>query len=296
MKKNKINKLSYNRKLQNNGYYFVLPAIILFLVFIIWPMANSFYLSFFKWNMVSPEIFVGFDNYKHLVTDIRFLNSFKITVIFTVVSVALIMIISFWLAYALTIIPTLRRFYQSVFFFPVVLSLVGMAVSFRFIFHNTGPVNSATISLFHTVVPWLSSVKIANYTTAFITVWKISGIYMMIFFAGFLNVPAIYYEAAKIDGAGFWGKLIHITIPCIKNTIILVFISCVIILFGAFPIQYVLTGGGPSNATEVLALYIYRIGFIHVEMGYASTVSVIYFLSLFIFAITQIRLISSQND
>jgi len=287
---------SYYKRLQNYGYIFVLPTVAMFLLFMIYPMINAFYLSFFNWNLVSEKTFVGFNNFKHLISDARFLNSLKVTLVYTLISVFFFMIISFWLAYGLSTITKLRRFYQSAFFIPVVLSIVGTAVGFRYIFNNLGIVTCITSSLFNTAIPWLSSVKIANYTTMMVIVWKVAGVYIMLFFAGFLNVPVVYYEAANIDGAGFWGKLIYITIPSMKNTIILVFISCVIFTFGAFPIQYVLTKGGPSNATEVLALYIYNLGFKQTKIGYASAVSVVYFIILFIFALIQIRVLTSPND
>jgi ABC-type sugar transport system permease subunit len=296
MQKPKISQISYHKRLQNYGYIFVIPTVIMFLIFMIYPMINAFYLSFFDWNLVSEKTFVGFNNFKHLISDARFINSLKVTLVYTSISVIFFMIISFWLAYALSTITKLRRFYQSAFFVPAVLSIVGTAVGFRYIFHNLGIVSNITSSLFNTAVPWLSSAKIANYTTIMVIVWKVVGVYIMLFFAGFLNVPEVYYEAAKIDGAGFWGKLIYITIPSMKNTIILVFISCVIFTFGAFPVQYILTRGGPSNATEVLALYIYNVGFKYIKIGYASAISVVYFFILFIFALMQIRVITSRND
>ena len=111
-------------------------------------------------------------------------------------------------------------------------------------------------------------------------------------------MPETYYEAANIDGAGFWGKMIHITIPSIKKTMIMVFITSVIFTFSAFPIQYVLTlgTGGPSNSTEVLALYIYTTAFSYIKMGYASAISVVYFAILLIFSLAQIKMIRTDND
>lgn len=298
MRKFKIKKISYYNKLQNYGYMFVLPAVILFLIFLIYPMINSFILSFQEWNMIGQKTFVGLNNFRMLFADARFINSLKVTVVYVLVTVTLIMIISFWLAYALSIITKLRRFFQTTYFIPAILTLVGVVMGFRIILHNRGIVADITSALFGMDIPWLSSVKLANYTTAVITVWKVVGVYMMIFLAGFLNVPKVYYEAANIDGASFWGKLIYITIPGIKKTTVIVFISCVLITFSAFPIQYVMTKGtgGPSNSTEVLALYIYTTAFKYIKMGYASAMSVVYFLILLTFSFIQIRAIRTEID
>lgn len=294
----KQKKSSYYKRLQNHGYVFVLPAVVLFLIFIIYPMISSFVLSFQEWNMIGQKTFVGLDNFRSLFIDLRFINSLKVTFIYVLVTVTLVMIISFWLAYALSIITRLRRFFQTAYFIPVVLTLVGVVMGFRIIFHNQGILADITSALFGINIPWLSSVKLANYTTAVITVWKVVGVYLMLFLAGFLNVPEVYYEAANIDGASFWGRLIHITIPSIKKTMVMVFISCVLFTFAAFPIQFVMTKGtgGPSNATEVLSLYIYTTAFKYIKMGYASAISVVYFLILLAFSLIQIKAIRTETE
>lgn len=299
MRKLKIRKISYYNKLQNYGYIFVLPAVIMFLIFLIYPMINSFILSLQEWNMFGQKTFVGLNNFKTLFADARFINSLKVTLVYVLITVTLAMITSFWLAYALSIIITkLRRFFQTAYFIPVVLTLVGVVMGFRIILHNRGIVAGITSSLFGVNIPWLSSVKLANFTTAVITVWKVEGVYMILFLAGFLNVPVVYYEAANIDGASFWGRLIYITIPSIKKTMVMVFISCVLFTFAAFPIQYVLTKGegGPSNSTEVLSLYIYTTAFKYIKMGYASAISVVYFLILITFSLVQLKLIKTQTE
>lgn len=118
---------------------------------------------------------------------------------------------------------------------------------------------------------------------------------MVMFLAGLLNIPEVYYEAAEIDGAGFWSKLIYITIPQLKNTIILALVSCVIFTFGAFEQQYVMTGGGPARSTEVLGLLIYKEAFEYNKFGYASAISVVFFITLLFFSIIQLRIFKSET-
>ncbi len=124
-------------------------------------------------------------------------------------------------------------------------------------------------------------------------VWKSVGYYMVIYIAGLMDVPVSFYEAARIDGAGFWSQLFYITIPNIKNTIALAVISCIIFTFGQFSIQYVITKGGPSRSTEILSLLIYRQAFELSKFGYSAAISVLFFLTLLVFSIFQLRLFKS---
>ena len=119
--------------------------------------------------------------------------------------------------------------------------------------------------------------------------------FMIIFIAGLLNIPQIYYDAAKVDGANYLQNLIYITIPQMKNTLILAFVSGIIFSFAAFPQQYVMTEGGPGRSTEVLALLIYKQAFIFTKFGYSSTISVAFFLTLFVFSFIQLKIFKSET-
>jgi multiple sugar transport system permease protein len=282
-------KISYYNKVQNYGYIFIAPSVIMFFVFLIYPIFSSFYLSFFDWELVKPKIFVGFENFIKLFNDARFINSYKVTIHFTFISVLVIMILSFWIAMFFTAKLKFKNVFQSLIFLPVIFTMVAVAVVWRFMFQSTGLL-SYIVTIFGLTIPWLTSSKIAPYSMILVYIWKMTGFYMIMFIAGLLNIPEIYYEAAEIDGAGFWSKLIHITIPQLKNTIILTFVSCVIFTFGAFEQQFVMTEGGPANSTEILGLYIYKEAFKYNKFGYASAISVVYFITLLIFSIIQLRI------
>lgn len=291
-----MRKASYYDKLQRWGYIFILPTLILFSIFLIFPMIDCFWLSLFKWNLVGPKIFIGFGNFLKLFKSGRFWNSYLVTLHFTFSSVIILIFVSFWLSVVLTSrLIRFKNIFQSMIFLPVVLVMVAIAVVWQFMFQTTGLLSVIFLNIFGLNIPWLSSTKVAPYAVILVNVWKYTGYYMVMFIAGLLDIPQVYYEAAKIDGAGFWSRLIYITLPLLKNTLILVFVSCVIFSFGTFALQYVMTEGGPSRSTEVLALLIYREAFQYTKFGYSAAISVIFFITLLAFSIIQVKVFKSKT-
>jgi ABC-type sugar transport system permease subunit len=287
----------YYRKLQRHGYFFVFPTLALFAVFLIYSMLNSFQLSFFQWSLLDSKVFVGLRNFARLLQDGRFWRSYLITVHFSLISVALIAFFSFWLALALSS-PLLkaRNLLQSMIFLPVVLMEVAIAVVWRFMYQTTGVLSVLFTRVFGLKIAWLDSVEVAPYAMILVYFWRRTGFYMVMFIAGLLDIPRVYYEAATIDGAGFWARLWHITLPQLKNTIILVVVSSTIFSFGTFAVQFIMTGGGPAQSTEVLALLIYKQAFEYTRFGYAAAISVVYFLTLLLFAVVQLNVFKSQAE
>ena len=286
----------YNKKIQIAGFYFVLPTLIIYGIFLIYPMITAFHYSFFKWNLLSEKKYVGLSNFAKMINDKRFWNSYITTFHFTLISIVLIIILSFILALILEKSFKLKNVFQSAIFIPVILTMVSIAVVWQFMFQSTGILSNLFIDLFGTKVKWLTSTKIAPYSMILVNVWKMTGYYMIIFIAGLLNVPNTFYEAARVDGANYFERLIYITLPQMKNTFILVFVSGVIFSFAAFPQQYVMTEGGPGRSTEVLALLIYKQAFEFTKFGYSSSISVAFFASLLLFSIIQLRLFKSESN
>ena len=209
-----MRKASYYDKLQRWGYVFILPTLVFFSIFLIFPMLDSFRLSLFKWNLIGPKTFVGFKNFLKLFKGGRFQNSYLVTLHFTFLSVIIITFISFWLSVALTSrLIRFRNVLQSMIFLPVVLSMVAIAIVWQFMFQTTGLLSVIFVNIFGLNISWLTSTRIAPYSMIIVNVWRYTGYYMVMFIAGLLDIPQAYYEAAKIDGAGFWGRLIYITIP-----------------------------------------------------------------------------------
>ena len=286
----------YNKKIQIAGLYFVLPTLIIYGIFLIYPMITAFHYSFFKWNLLSEKKYVGLSNFAKMINDKRFWNSYITTFHFTLISIVLIIILSFILALILEKSFNFKNLFQSAIFIPVILTMVSIAVVWQFMFQSTGILSNLFIDLFGTKVKWLTSTKIAPYSMILVNVWKMTGYYMIIFIAGLLNVPNTFYEAARVDGANYFERLIYITLPQMKNTFILVFVSGVIFSFAAFPQQYVMTEGGPGRSTEVLALLIYKQAFEFTKFGYSSSISVAFFASLLLFSIIQLRLFKSESN
>jgi ABC-type sugar transport system permease subunit len=289
-----MKKISYYNKLQRYGYVFILPTLVLFTIFIIVPMFNAFQLSLFKWNLLGPKVFVGLKNYVKLFQNERFWNSYVVTLHFTFVSILCIIFLSFWFSIALTSrLIKYKNVLQSLIFIPVILVMVAIAVVWKFMFQTTGLLSIIFFNIFGLNIHWLTSTVVTPYAVIMVYVWKYTGFYMVMFIAGLLDIPETYYEAATIDGAGFWGQLIYITIPQLKNTLILVFVSCVIFSFGSFALQFVMTEGGPSRSTEIIALLIYKEAFHFTKFGYSSAMSVVYFITLLIFSVVQLKIFKS---
>ena len=288
--------MKYNKAIQQKGFYFVLPTLVIYGIFLIYPMLSAFHYSFFKWNMISESKFVGLKNYIRMFGDRRFWNSYYTTFHFTLISILIIIIFAFFLALLFQEKMMLKNFFQSSIFVPVILTMVSIAVVWQFMLQSTGVFSNIFLDIFGINIKWLTSKSITPYSMILVNVWKITGYYMIIFIAGLLNVPQIYYEAAKVDGASYLQRLFFITLPQLKNTFILAFVSGVIFSFAAFPQQYVMTEGGPARSTEVLALLIYKQAFEFTKFGYSSAISVAFFVTLLVFSLIQFKIFQSESN
>jgi ABC-type sugar transport system permease subunit len=281
-------------RLQNHGYIFILPTLVFFSIFLIYPMISAFRLSFYDWNLLKPKVFIGFRNFVNMLQDSRVLNSYIRTLHFSGISVAVINVLAFVFAIVFSSrLLSWKNFWQSLVFLPVVLSVVAVGVVWEFMFQSTGLIPVLLRKIVGVSPAWLTNTKAAPYAMIMVYVWKSVGYYMVIYIAGLLDVPVSLYEAARIDGAGFWEQLFYITIPSLKNTIALAVVSCVIFTFGQFAIQFVITKGGPSRSTEIMAILIYRQAFELTKFGYASAISVLFFLTMLVFSLIQLRLFKS---
>jgi ABC-type sugar transport system permease subunit len=186
-----------------------------------------------------------------------------------------------------------KNFLQSLIFLPVILSVVAVGVVWEFMYQSTGLIPVILRKLIGTSPAWLTTTQAAPYAMIMVYVWKSVGYYMVIYIAGLMDVPLSLYEAARMDGAGFWAQLLYVTVPNLRNTIALAVISCIIFTFGQFSIQYVITMGGPSRSTEILALLIFYEAFKFSKFGYSAGISVLFFLTLLVFSIIQLRLFKS---
>ncbi len=283
-------------RLEWHGYVFILPTLIFFSVFLIYPMINAFWLSLHRWNLLTPMVNVGLENFRMLLNDNRFMNSYGKTMHFSVISVIAINLLAFIFALMFSsrlIKPHHKNLLQTFVFLPVILSVVAVGIVWKYMYQSTGLLSYISAAILGKPLLWLTSTQVAPYSMIIVYVWKATGYYMVMYIAGLLDIPTELYEAATIDGANFWDELFFITIPSLKNTIALAVVSCMIFTFGTFPLQFVISGGGPSRSTEVLALLIYTEAFRFNKYGYSAAISVVFFMTLMVFSFAQLKMFKS---
>jgi len=272
------------------GWFFIFPAFVFMSLFMLYPTLNAFYLSFFKYEIVSKPIFNGIGNYQRFFKDQDFWYSFKITLIYVFSTAAIITILSLISALTMNLQLKGQSIYRTIFFLPSVMSLVAVAIIFKGIFHQRGLVNYY-LSLFVTSdfkpIQWISQMPYALIAIIIVRVWRAFGFFMVIFLAGLQNIPLDYYDASKIDGCTALKQFKYITLPLLTPTTVLVSLLAVVNAFQAFTEPYIMTGGGPADRTRILPIMLYEIGFRYFKMGEAATLSIIIFVVIGIFSIIQ---------
>lgn len=266
------------------GYLFILPAALVLATFQYYPAIDIFRLSLTDRLLLRrTSNFVGLENYDRLINDPRFWNSVWNTFYFVAGSIPLQM--GFALLLAIALAGQLRKFgfFRTIFFLPVAASLVGVSVIWEWIYHpRLGALNNVLSMLGVNGPNWLADSTWAMPAIIFLVVWTGTGYYMVIYLAGVMDIPNIYYEAARLDGANRWQLFRYVTWPMLAPVTYLVLILQVINSFQVFTTVYVMTGGGPARATEVLVYYLYQRAFESLEFGYASAISVFLFIGLLI--------------
>lgn len=269
------------------GFFFATPFIVGFLVFIAFPMAYSLLLSFYKWDLLTPAKFVGLSNILKMFSDPKVNLSLYNSAFFTIFAVPLQLVISFILAMALTQSIKGRGFYRAGFYMPFIVPLVASAVVWQRVFHpEFGLLND--VMLWFGIPPqkWLWDPRLAKPAFIFMSCWFV-GRQMVIFIAGLQNIPESLLEAASIDGAGTFRKIIHIIIPLMSPLIFYNMITAIINSFQIFVPALLMTQGGPQDATLFAVLNIYRNGFEYFNMGYASALAWEFFVIIIGFTMAQ---------
>jgi multiple sugar transport system permease protein len=243
-------------------------------------------------------VFVGLDNYIRLAKDTVFQTSFINTIIYTVVVVPIQSILALILATVLLSINQNKwvEFVKGVLFIPVISSMVLIAIIFRNIYDpNSGIINMLLTALKMGNVNFLSS-KNALASVMLVAIWKNIGYFMVLYIAGIKDLPKTYYEAAKVDGAGFWHKFRNITVPLLAPTTLFVVVLGTIWSFQVFDLVYALTGGGPGFSTNTLVMYIYNTSFRQYSMGYGSTIAYVLFLLIAAVSFIQMKLLKKNEE
>lgn len=281
------------KKLKNTdtifGYIFIAPVVLGFLLFILGPMIAAFIMSFSNWSLLSEFKYIGFDNYKKILfEDETFWQVLWNTLYFSVGLVPMNLILAFGLALLLKQKLAGIGFFRTAIFTPVVTSIVVWAIIWKFIFGTEGGLINILLQYIGIKGPaWLYDTNLTMPVVIIVSVLKNLGNNMVLFLAALYNVPEMYYEAAYLDGASSWRKMKNITLPMISPTIFMVLIITMIGSLKVFGQIYVLTAGGPGNATKVLVYYIYDQAFKLYEFGYASAIAFILFVIILVLTIVQ---------
>ena len=271
------------------GYLMLSPWIIGFLVFTLGPMIASLYFSFCDYKVIKPPQFIGLANYQRMFTDDLFYKSLRVTTTYTVASVPLGIVTALLVAVLLNQQIWGVRVFRTIFYLPSVISGVAVSLVFVWLFNHRFGILNFIIGLFGVRGPdWLGRPAWALWAFVLMSLWGVGG-NMVILLAGLQGVPVSLHEAAQIDGASAWTRFWRITLPMISPAILFITIMSVIGSFQVFTQAYIMTGGGPANATLFYLLYLYRNAFSWFEMGYASALAWVLFLVVLVCTLITMR-------
>lgn len=258
------------------AWIFLTPALLFLSVFLLYPIAYLFYLSFTAGSFTSSGVkWIGLRNYWRLLVTPDFWQVLVNTTYFTFATVIPSLVIPLGLAVLLNRSISLRGILRSAYFLPSITSLVAAGLGFRWLFQTEGAVNGLLNIFGLTPIPWLSSTVWAMPVLILLSVWKQIGFNMVVFLAGLQAIPINRYEAAELDGANSWQQFRYITLPGLRPTIVFAAITTAIFTLRSFEQVYVITGGGPLNSTNLLVYYIYQEAFGQFDFGYAAAAATI---------------------
>ncbi len=259
------------------GYLFIAPDFLGLVVFIGLPMILALTMGFFNVNGFGAFTFVGLDNYRKMLIDPTFWQCLKVTALYVVLIVPALYVTGLGLALLVQRTNRFNTVMRAMFFAPQMVSLVVIAVVWQLMSADKqGIIARAFAAIGVTNLSLLGNPNLALYTVVFITVWFLMGFYMMIFLGGLQDIPREYYEAAEIDGASRVHRFWYITLPLLKPTSFFILLTSLVAAVAgsqAFDLIYVMTKGGPANATQVIVVYIYQQAFQFSAFGYAAAMA-----------------------
>lgn len=297
VKKEKFSIKEFLNKEWVAAWMYLLPALIILTLFVIYPTIQLFINSFFEWDGMSDKIFIGLKNYMELFQDEEFLKTILNTFLFIIGTVPVGMAVSLGLAMLLQKEILGKGVFRTIFFSPVVTSLVAAGIIWVWMLnYDYGITNFILVKLGFDKIPWLVSDKYAMISVIIMTIWKDAGYNMILFLAGLNNISETYYEAAKIDGASKWQIFKNITWPMLMPTTFFILVVRTIFSFRTFEQIFAMTKGGPTGSTTVFVYYIYEKAFQNFEVGYASAAAVILLVVVLILTLIQFKLVGSKSE
>lgn len=291
-----------NKKRRIQAFLFVVPALVVLAVFVYVPLLSNIFNSLHSFGLSSTtKEWVGLANYKQLFTDKTILISLKNNILYAIISIIFQVGGGLVLAAVLEDVAFRKSapIFRTIYFIPTILSMTVVCLLFEFIYNpQMGLLNSFlnTVGLDSLTKVWLGSKKTAMYAIIAVSQWQSFGYVTMLFIVAIQKIPHELYEAAEVDGAGKIQRFFSITVPQVRQ---MMFVTMVLTVVGAFTVfnePYILTGGGPGTATEVLALYMYQTGFVKNNMGYASAIAMLIFVITAILSSVQFMTIGTEKE
>lgn len=273
-----------------DGYLFIAPWLVGFVLFTAGPMIASIVLTFFEWELIVPPRFVGFDNFVKLTQDGYVGIALYNTAYYTFLAVPLHLLVALLAALALNLRIHFINYYRTVYYLPSVTPAVASALLWTYVYNPQYGLANALLEFFG--LPgqgWIFDPDLAKPSFILMSVWSL-GSAMVVFLAGLQGIPQHLYEAAEIDGAGTLGRFRYVTLPMLTPIIFFNLVMGIIGSFQVFTAAYIITNGGPADATLFYVLYLFRNAFQFFKMGYASALAWLLFLIIMAFTLLQLKL------
>lgn len=280
------------------AFLFIIPALVLLVLFIFYPMARALLISFENYNLISANSSpAGFDNYTQLLKDDSFLSSLGHSFYFAAVVIPLQTLIALGLALLVRRVFRGVGLFRTIYFLPVVVSFAIASTIFKLIYNKDyGMLNVILKGLGLPTADFLSNPNISMIGIIILCIWKAMGFFMIVFLAGLNNIPDSLYEAAHVDGAGPIQQFVMVTLPLLKRTTAFVVIITTMDALKIFVPVYITTSGGPAQSTSTVVHYIYETAFKQMNMGYASAAAFILFAIVLVISIVQLRIFRTDVE
>ena len=281
---------------------FLIPGLLFFAIFQIYPLLKGFQMSFLDWQIMPGRVseFIGLDNYTRAFKDVVFGRAFKNTLIYTLVTVPGQMMIAMVVAILINSLPKGKTVFRALYYIPVITSWVIVSLLIRYFFQSpNGIVNYFLVEILHLAaspLPWLRDPTLAFVPILVLGIWKGIGWSMVIYLAALAGVPKELDEASAIDGANGWQNFWHITMPLISPTIVFTMVMLLIGGFNVFISVYLITGGGPRQMTEVMLSYAYHQAFDFLDFGYGAALSYLMAALIITLSFLQIKLLRKPQE